>query len=302
MEYMDHPLRIACVVSPLHDMLTANIVEGLEELGHNVHKFVTWEDVEKNSYGLPFHLVLEFSNRHVDSTIAPRLLQKDNTIIYINGEDFRDDHPYNIEWKCFRTPDKYPLYFRRELYTYSPRESHEYPLPFGVYPKYLEYSTDKKSGIIFPSSGEYPNRREIIRYLQESELNVSIGRKGNFRHSITAHASDDYYKYINSAEVIISALGWGEDTARFWESIVTGACVISERFHLDMDHPFEDGKHVLFFDHPVELIEILKKINNGEIDIKKIGQAGKEHAIKHHMIKNRAEYVLRKAYEYNLVS
>lgn len=280
-------------------MMTANIVEGFKELGHKVYEFTEESQVINHSLQC-FDLIIEFSNRHVDSSITKELENNYRKAIYINGEDFRDDHPYNIEWKCFRRPEDFPLYFRREMYTHSPRLPHEYSLQFGVYPKYLDFYNEDKEGFIYPSNGEYPNRREVIRYIQEKKLPIALGRKGNFRHSFTVTASNDYYQYINKAEVIISSLGWGEDTARFWEAVSTGACVISERFHLDLEHPFIDGENVLFFDHPYEIEGIIKKIQSGEIDAKEIGRKGREHALNHHMIMDRAQYVIDKALEYNM--
>jgi hypothetical protein len=295
-------MKIACIVSPLHDMLTANIIEGLEELGHKIWKFDPSADTDRLR-GIWFSLVIEFSNRDVDSSITNTYDWGNSPIIYINGEDFLDDHPYNIEWKCFRKPDRYKLYFRREMLPWYKKQDHEYPLPFGVYPKYLEHYNEEKNGeSIFPSSGEYPNRREIIRYIQENQLPVKVGRIGQFRHSITPHATDDYYEVLNSSSVIISSLGWGQDTARFWEAIATGACVISERIDILMENPFTHMENVIFFDHPSELVQIFKDIKEGRIDTKKIGERGREFALEHHMIKNRAKYVLDKVLEYNLLS
>ena len=282
-------------------MLTANIIEGLEELGHKITRFTSDTDLDKLR-GLKHHLIIEFSNRYVDSSITNTYDWGNSPIIYINGEDFLDDHPYNIEWKCFRSPDKYKLYFRREMLPWYKKQDHEYPLSFGVYPKYLEHHHKEKNGeYIFPSSGEYPNRREIIRYIKENKLPVKVGRIGQFRHSITPHATDDYYEVLNSASVIISSLGWGQDTARFWEAVATGACVISERVDILMDNPFTHMENVIFFDHPGELVQIFNDIEDGLIDINKIGEAGRAHALEYHMIRNRAKYVLDKVFEYNLL-
>ena len=179
---------------------------------------------------------------------------------------------------------------------------HEYPLPFGVYPKYLKhYNSNKNGDYIFPSNGEYPNRREIMRYIMENEIPVKLGRVGEFKHSITEHGTDDYFTYLNEASVIVSACGWGQDTARFWEGLATGACVISEYVDLVMDNPLTHLDNIIFFEHPSELVNIFSDIEKGKIDIEAIGRRGREFVLKNHMIKNRAEYLLNKAEEYNLI-
>jgi hypothetical protein len=275
-------------------MHTANIIEGFVELGHEVDR----KPVPSKVY----NLLIEHANRGVDSNLTAAIsLTNDLCPIYINGEDFFDNHPYNQEWGCFRYPEKYKLYFRREVLPWNRRLSHEFPLPFGLYSNYLKHYNEQKEDLcIFPSAGEYPNRREIIRYIKEFNLPIKVGRVGKFRHSVTVQGSDDYYKHLNRAKVIISSIGWGQDTARFWEALSTGACVISEQLDLEMAHPFTHMENVIFFTHPSELVDIFNNLDS--IDIETIGKKGREHALKYHMTRNRAKFVIDKALEYSLVN
>ena len=283
-------------------MTTANVVEGLLELGHEVYgdtpgcSTSPLEEIE-------YDLLIEFSNRSVNSSLTKYLSATQNlSPIYINGEDFLDDHAYNREWDCFRDPKNYKLYFRREMRPFYKKMANEYPLPFGVYPKYLEhYNPNKNGDFIFPSNGEYPNRREIMRYILENNLPVKLGRIGEFRHSITDHGTDDYFKYLNDASVIVSACGWGQDTARYWEGLATGACVISEKVDLVIPNPLTHMENIIYFEHPFELIEIFSDIKEGKIDIETIGRKGREYVLNNHMVKQRAEYILEKASQYNLI-
>lgn len=297
-------MKIGFIQSPLHDFQASSLIEGLKNLGVEVYGDIgnngaKKADLEKEKVDL----FVECSNMKVNTNLAKYLshLQK-KMLIYLNGEDLEDSHSYNISNNSCRYPDDYGLYFRRE-YRKSECHENERSLQFGIANEYLKYYNPHKDGsILFPSSGEYENRRYIKDVLDAFHPEVRTGRIGNsFFHSRSPTDRTEYYTQINKASVIISAHGWGEDTARFWEAVCTGACVISQRFTINMNEPFTDGENILFFDHPSELSGILEEISTGLIETRNIGNKCREFALKHHTTTKRAEYFLKEVEEYERI-
>lgn len=288
------PFKVVCAHSHLYDFETASLIEGLKNLGIAVYADHESNGAEKIDISdvVP-DLYIEFANRAVNTELVNHLSRENKKkLVYVNGEDLQDDSHYNRYWDCFRYASDYGIYFRREFYR-GKVSGNEFPLQFAAMDEYFHYPNDMKDGtIVFPSAGEYDNRKMIIDYIELNCLPIEVGRIGHFRHSVKPGDRSRYYNRLSSATAVISSFGWGEDTARFWEAAASGACVISERFNIEMPFPYEHMKNVIFFDHPSEIVDIATKIEHGEIDASKIGSACKEHTERYHTTTARAKYFL----------
>jgi len=297
-------MKIGCFVSTNEDLLTQTLVSGLKSLGHDVvsdrgNNYTRKVDYEKED---GFDLFIEFSNACVDTMLAFNVSSAHNgQLVYVNGCDFEDEHFLEIYQDSFRYPSDYKVYFRRE-YRSKLANGNEYPLQFGIEDRYLKYNNkDKSIFATFPSNGEYANRLSLKSYIEENFSDVITGRIGNWVHQSPKDDRDLYYEHISKAKAIVVAHGWGEDTARFYESVATGAIVIAQRFTIDVYRPFTHGENILFWDHPSEVVKYLKEVRDGKWD--HIGPACKEFALKNHTVKERAKYffdILKKIEFYSL--
>lgn len=287
--------HVSCAHSHLYDFETASLIEGLKNLGIIVYANSPINGaIERDLEESEADFYIEFANRGVKTDLIRSFSEKNKKhLVYVNGEDLQDDNPYNIHWDCFRYSKDYGIYFRREFYTGLVGEN-EFPLQFSAMDEYFQYEcTDKDDSIVFPSSGEYDNRRIILEYIGNNNLPVRCGRIGIFRHSVKPEGRSAYYRRLNSALAVISAFGWGEDTARFWEAAAAGACVITQRFNIEMPYPYTHMDNVIFFDHPSELVDIVEGIKSGNIDAYGIGKACKKHTSRYHSSIARAKYFLK---------
>lgn len=286
-------MKIGMFQGRFEDLISQTLVEGLKELGHTVVS-------DRGLNGAPvgnlddhsFDFYVEHSGIDVDTNSSFGISMKYKKLLaYVNGDDLFEEHPWTAYTDGSRYSEDYEIYFRREFFEKYKKEN-ELPFQMGIMKHYLQHvQSEKTDSIIFPSNGEYPNRQSLIEYLKESVPYVKTGRIGTFVHVVNTHASrEEYYKEIGKARAIIVSHGWGQDTARFWEAVATGAVVIAQRLRITMPHPFTHMENVLWWDHPSEAISLIERVKNGEF--LEIGLAAREHGLKYHTTRARANSFL----------
>ncbi len=271
-------------------------------------------------------IVLASSNR-VNTIALARIRDKMGglvnlpPIVYVdNGE--RDE--YNEHWAhVFQPQVKFKLILTPEVYHYIKEkygwELHCLPqssclagknlreilikyylgLPGGSegnrgVPDYITFNDqDKCFDLYYAMGGTHGKRFELMNTMKE--LFVT---RGHFS-VINAHATYHVYlNYIAHAKAAISMRGSGRDTARYWDIPLFNTLMICDGTMGCMHpNPFEHGKTAVFYDvdNLKSIGEILDYYLNPEHDKERerIARAGKEHLLKYHTNRARAEYFLQ---------
>ncbi len=85
---------------------------------------------------------------------------------------------------------------------------------------------------------------------------------------------------------------------RLWEALLSGALVMVDKMAIPqwMPHPFVHKKHLVFYDtrNQSEFNSLLEYYIEHEDEARRIGEAGYNFVLKHHMSKDRVSYILDK--------
>lgn len=126
--------------------------------------------------------------------------------------------------------------------------------------------------------------------------NVSkIGTAGGGFSS--SHFDPTYLEHLANSKIIVTCnpYRW-EGDFRLWESLLSGAMVMVDRMAIPefMPHPFIHKKHLVYYDpnNQTEFNELLDYYVKNEAEARKIGEAGYNFVLDHHMTSDRVSYIL----------
>jgi len=116
---------------------------------------------------------------------------------------------------------------------------------------------------------------------------VSSGRR--FDHTYLSHLAD--------SKIIVTCNPWNwEGDFRLWEALLSGALVMVDKMAIPhwMPHPFVHKKHLIFYDttNQSEFNSLLEYYIEHEDEARRIGEAGYNFVLDHHMSKDRVSYIL----------
>ncbi|EJK73495.1 hypothetical protein THAOC_04878, partial [Thalassiosira oceanica] len=121
--------------------------------------------------------------------------------------------------------------------------------------------------------------------------NVSkIGTAGGGFSS--SHFDPTYLEHLANSKIIVTCnpYRW-EGDFRLWESLLSGAMVMVDRMAIPefMPHPFIHKKHLVYYDpnNQTEFNELLDYYVKNEAEARKIGEAGYNFVLDHHMTSDR---------------
>jgi len=139
--------------------------------------------------------------------------------------------------------------------------------------------------IVETIAARYPDALLAATALPTPENPVPGGRLGR----------NAYYRAMQGCRVVLSLSGAGHDTFRFWENAACNAVHVSYRFPLFIPDDFKDGDHILRFDEPGQLPELLDKALSQPGAAGRLIAAGRRHLIRHHLTVERAKYAIDRA-------
>jgi len=102
----------------------------------------------------------------------------------------------------------------------------------------------------------------------------------------------DYYRQLQSCQLVLSLPGAGLDTFRFWEHAACNAVHLSQRLTLYIPNGQVDGLHLLYFNDISQLKAHIDRMLNDPAQADRIMAAGRKHLIDFHLTNRRAVYFL----------
>ena len=192
------------------------------------------------------------------------------------------------------------IIFKRELLKSSSYQD-IYPLPFSSaingFPQIDD--TQKKYDIFALFGMTWPLRKEVIEKLIEwGHKNTYLGIDTKIRADMVDMNKKllgytEYLTGIAQSKIAITVRGHGRDTVRRWEIPAYETLMLICDPGIVVPYDFEDGKTAVFFKE--NLRDLKDKIDYylaHDDERIKIAKAGKEHLLKYHTNKKRAEYFL----------
>lgn len=294
-------MKIVCIQSPYYDYLTATLIEGLQELGHqiiateNSNYATKSSDVKVKNAMESADLIIMFSNHDVR-----RYLLKDSKNpmkVFIDGGDSQAfSVPPNILFKAV---------FKRELHKYwEPLDNNLiFPMPFAIERRYLpQVKKSRDISVSFAATLD----TNTIRYsayhaLKSLKIEGSwIGGTGERAYGGRGRSkglpisTSKYQNILSRSMISVNAIGGGYDCARYWEILASGAMLLTQDIEIQIPNPLINGEHCVVFRNSEELIQQLKHYNSRPDEVNRIARAGSAHALSYHTTAKRAEYFLEK--------
>jgi len=177
-----------------------------------------------------------------------------------------------------------------------------FPLPFSAPTDRLAEDVkydDKDIDVFFAAGNTHPLRVEVVKALRELEkehgvnfvggLDPPTPLEGEIRYRVSY---DEYQQLMARAKINITVRGFGYDTVRRWEVHCYSGLVISDKIPLMTPYPFEDRRHIVYWDDIEEFKELVLYYLDNPEEAAVIGLAGKQHCLKHHTTEGRARYFL----------
>jgi len=106
-----------------------------------------------------------------------------------------------------------------------------------------------------------------------------------------------YLSHLADSKIIVTCNPWNwEGDFRLWEALLSGALVMVDKMAIPhwMPHPFVHKKHLIFYDttNQSEFNSLLEYYIEHEDEARRIGEAGYNFVLDHHMSKDRVSYIL----------
>lgn len=196
-----------------------------------------------------------------------------------NG-DFQGYMPYS------RRPDIFPM-------TYTVAEAY-------VRTQYLPFRQRNIDLLCTLRGGQWdPVRLRIRQWVEEYGKARGLANyvAGEINTASRTVVSKQYFDQMYHSRVIVTSnpSGW-EGDFRFCEALATGAIILIDQMYVPRPKPFEDGKHVFYYNNQnkTSLFEALDGIYQKTLEEQqKIALHGYYHAMKFHRAANLIDYVFR---------
>ncbi|MBF0159879.1 MAG: glycosyltransferase family 1 protein [Magnetococcales bacterium] len=294
-------MRILYVNTPLYDFLTATLIEGLKELGHQVlttesaNYGTKIEDREVAAVAESADLIIVGSNVGVRSELIHQV--NNPRRVLVDGSD------YQSFWICESRPVPFKMTFKRELSRcyLTAEQEHVFPLPFAAEKRYFCYNGEHKDLLIsfLATMTGNPWRLSVHQRLLnlKNQLVVSGRTKAdpNAPPANRALPSFDpvYYTILRHSQIGINVMGEGYDCGRFWEILAAKAMLLTQKLDIVIPDDFTDGVNCVTFASLDEFDDKLKFYLDRPDLVRTIAERGYQHLLQYHTTAKRAEYFLR---------
>ncbi len=291
-------MNILYINSPIYDYLTATLIEGLRQLGHNV------ACSEASNYGekLADEKVPEFAERAdlivVGSNVGVRssLVQgvRNSRKVFVDGSDNQE---------CSVVTDiRFKVVFKRELNRCLIEAAEQYilPLPFAAELRYFSDGTINKDLLVtfLANMRTNPLRYSVHQRLRNLRNPQIISGTTNERSyssnnaSANAQETPNYRQLLQRSLISVNVAGAGYDCARFWEILAARAMLFTQESDIIIPDGFTDGVDCVTFRSLPEFEEkMIYYLSRLEL-VKEIAERGHQRLLAHHTSRARAEYFL----------
>lgn len=292
-------MRIVYINSPIYDYLTATLIEGLQELGHQVlcsedsNYGTRTDERELVAAAETADLIIVGSNQGVRTQLLNG--NRNPRKIYVDGAD----HP------LISAPEEFnfELVFKRELLT-TYRDAERLgilPLPFGGEQRYGRTAPESERSVkaaFLASLHTNPMRfglhQRLVNLKDPSVLSGTTGERAYDPGKSKARPVETpkYRELLRQSRIGISAAGAGWDCARYWEILAAGAMLFTQALDIVIPNPFTDGVNCVTFSNFAEFEERLAHYMSRPELCLEIAARGQAHYLEHHTTRARAQYLL----------
>jgi hypothetical protein len=293
-------MRILSIISPHYDYLTATLMEGLQELGHeiisseNSNYTQSTPDRRLRKLSESADLIIVGSNKKVRTELIE---DSDNpNKIFIDGTDGQEF--------CVYPHILFKMVFKRELNKCWNSSTGEpiFPLPFAAEKRYFCNTPNKRTTkVLFAANMKVNPMRYSIhqRLINRNDPDIFCGSTGEVAYRKnkclgTPIETPKYRKLLSQTQIGINVAGAGYDCARYWEILASGALLMTQELDITIPNPFTDGINCVTFKSLDEFDEKFEYILADLSNVKHLAEAGYKHLLKHHTTAERAQYFLNK--------
>jgi hypothetical protein len=291
-------MKIVCIISPYYDYLTGSIIEGLQELGHDIiaseeSNYAVKSSDSRIRRGVESaDIIVVFSNRKVRTWLVENV--QNPAKVFVDGSDFQS---FSV---C---PDMlFKVIFKRELNKcwINKQPEHVYPLPFAAEKRYFKHTECSRNiNVSFAANLNNNTMRYSInqRLLNRGDNAIFAGGTGECAYvpkklKGKPIETPKYRELLYRSKIAINVAGAGYDCARYWEIVAAGAMLLTQELDIQMPNPFVDGEHYVVFRSLDEFQEKLDLLLADPARVAAIASSGYEHLVKHHTTAARAAYFL----------
>lgn len=314
-------MQILIVQSPHYDFNAATLIQGLintnildEEnkliLGSvessNYASDIKLEPEDVGHFANDSDIIFLCSNQGVQEHYLNNINNWKERVVYIDGEDVYD---FN------RDPDDFLLYFKREKRLSVHHKENVRPMPFAIEDRYYRCFPLWEDGSFYkrkwnlscmfgPHDNTKPWRSEIERSLIDKNYVQSfIGSLYGGGGYVTVDTGNrdhlDYYTVMSQSKLAVDAHGAHEcNSARYWEILANGSCLITRKNLIDMPYALIDGKHCLEYTTVDDLLSIIDNMYHTDFALARdISYESYHYCLENHRTHSRAKYILEQIRE-----
>jgi spore maturation protein CgeB len=107
--------------------------------------------------------------------------------------------------------------------------------------------------------------------------------------------NENYYGILKKSKIIVTANppNW-EGDFRLWEALLVGNLVMCDKMVLPhiLKYPLINKKHIVFYDNPNELLQLINYYILNENERNEIGNEGRKYCLENHTFSNRLDEIL----------
>lgn len=179
------------------------------------------------------------------------------------------------------------------------------PISYAVRSDYIKFDSLQKMNYenvydvccLFTIGGDTSTNRGIIPYIVNNYNGpkyIGISENNNYNQRYF-YVNENYYNVLKTSKIIVTANppNW-EGDFRLWEALLVGNLVLCDKMVIPhiLKFPLINKKHIIFYDNPNEIIDLIHYYITHEDERNKIGKEGREYVLKYHTFANRLDEIL----------
>ena len=290
-------LRILYINCSVYDYLTATLIEGLTDLGHEVacsydsNYGRAVKEASIHAFAEAADLIVIGTNRGVDHYLLEQVTNP--RIVAVDGSD-------QASFVVSPVP-RVKAVFKRELCAAEihPENNFIYPLPFAAERRYFTDRQEKDLSVSFVANMDTnPLRNSIhVRLLNRKDPHIFSGSTNERTYSwgsprANAIKTTRYRELLARSRISVNVPGAGYDCARYWEILAARAMLFTYRPDIVIPNDFTDGVNCATFSSMTEFQEKLNYYLSNPDRVDAITEAGYKHLLAYHTSARRAAYFL----------
>ena len=257
----------------------------------------------RNCMNMPWYNVNEMNQTVLQQIINHKNYEKEIIIDYNDWTDTR-----NVPDEIFPLVKKY---FKRSVVNKNsmsliPYSREVIPLSYAIRNDYVEHEALYNNNNIeyvydvcclFENSGDISTIRGILpNIVNQYNGPKHVGLVDNHNHKNRyTQINENYYKTMKTSKIIVTANpATFEGDTRLWQALMTGNLVLCDKMVLPhiLKYPLIHKKHIVFYDNPSEVINLIHYYIQHEDERNKIGKEGRDYVLKYHTFDNRLDEIL----------